>query len=225
MKDKFGNILWGAAFILIGLIAALKSFNVVDFNVFFEGWWTLFIIVPAVVSMVQNGIKTSNVIVLLIGVFFLLSARDILGYDTFAKLIVPTIFLLIGVNIIFKDQFNKNYKTIKTLNKNGLNEYNAIFSGQEVNFPAEKFEGANINATFGGVDLNLKNAIIDSDIVIEASAIFGGIKILVPQNVRVKVSSTPVFGGVSNKVNPVAGENMPTIYVNSTCMFGGVEII
>ena len=45
-----------------------------------------------------------------------------------------------------------------------------------------------------------------------------------PDNVNVKVKSTPIFGGVDNKVRINKGENIPTIYVNALCMFGGVDI-
>ena len=41
---------------------------------------------------------------------------------------------------------------------------------------------------------------------------------------NIKVKSTPIFGGTSNKVKTVFNENLPTIYINSVAMFGGVEI-
>ena len=93
-----------------------------------------------------------------------------------------------------------------------------------MNFSGETFEGADLNAVFGGVDCDLRNAIITRDCVISASAIFGGVDILVPANVNVKVSSNSIFGGTSNKA---AGRNLPdapTLYVRSTCLFGGVDI-
>ena len=66
--------------------------------------------------------------------------------------------------------------------------------------------------------------IYDTAIEINANAIFGGIDIIVPPNVNVKVKSTPIFGGTSNKVKTTYNENLPTIYINSLAMFGGVEI-
>ena len=81
-----------------------------------------------------------------------------------------------------------------------------------------------INAIFGGVKLDLKNAIIDQDVVINASAIFGGIDIYVPKNVKVKTKSVPIFGGVNNKANISTDEKSHTIYINGTAVFGGIEI-
>lgn len=84
--------------------------------------------------------------------------------------------------------------------------------------------GANLDAIFGSANLNLKGAIIKKDQIINANAIFGGIEIIVPDNVNIKVKSTPIFGGTSNKVKTQFNENLPTIYINSLAMFGGVEI-
>lgn len=46
----------------------------------------------------------------------------------------------------------------------------------------------------------------------------------VPKDANIKVKSTPIFGGVSNKIKNDYDEKLPTIYINSFCMFGGVEI-
>ncbi|MGN0383208.1 MAG: LiaF domain-containing protein, partial [Eubacterium sp.] len=81
-----------------------------------------------------------------------------------------------------------------------------------------------LTAIFGGVKCDLRNAIIDSDVVINTSSTFGGIEIYVPSNVKVKIKSTPIFGGVSNKANTKTDENSHTIYINGIVVFGGVEI-
>ena len=72
--------------------------------------------------------------------------------------------------------------------------------------------------------LNLQNAKINSESVINASSIFGGITIWVPNNVNVKVKSTPIFGGVENKKTYIENSEAHTIYINATCLFGGVNI-
>lgn len=65
---------------------------------------------------------------------------------------------------------------------------------------------------------------IEQDCVIQASAVFGGIDILVPDNVNLKVSSNSIFGGVSNKVGLYQSGTLPTIYIKGICLFGGVDI-
>lgn len=223
MRNRVGSVIWGVVLIVVALVIALNSLDIIDVSLFFDGWWTLFIIVPCLIDLIQNGLKTSNIIGLLIGMLLLLSAQDIIDWGTLGKLIVPIILLCIAFSILFKDTLSKNSKKFRELNKEGLIEFTAIFSGQEIKAPAEKFEGANIDAIFGGIDLDLRNAIIEKDIVINASAIFGGIDIIVPANTNVRVSNVPIFGGIGNKAQATSPD-AHTIFVNGFCMFGGVDI-
>ena len=101
-------------------------------------------------------------------------------------------------------------------------EYYATFSGEKLNFEGDTFNGASLNAIFGGIDLNLKKADIKNETNINTTSVFGGINIFVPDNVNVEIKSTSLFGGVTNKVENK--ENQPTIKIRAFCLFGGVEV-
>ena len=224
---KFRDILWGIALVIVGVIWGLNSTGITNINIFFDGWWTLFIIVPCFIDLFKEEDKTGDLIGLLIGVALLLSCQGIINFDVIWKLLLPAILVILGLSIIFKDALGgKINSEIKKLNQNKShdNGYCAIFSGQDVKFDNEEFNGADLTAIFGGAKCNLRNAIITKDVVINASAIFGGIDIFVPSNVKIKIKSTPIFGGVSNKAVQEKNEETHTIYVNGLAVFGGVEI-
>ena len=227
MKN-LGNILWGIVLIVIGLIIGGNALGITNINIFFEGWWTLFIIIPCFIGLFKEREKTGNVIGLLIGIALLLSCQNILEFDIIWKLAFPVILIIIGFSFIFKDAFDQKVsEEIKKLNgkKNKDNEYTATFSGQDVNFNNEKFNGANLTAVFGGVKCDLRSAIIEEDVLINACSIFGGVDILVPDNVKVKIKSSSIFGGVDEKKkNKIDNNEAHTIYINATCIFGGAEI-
>ena len=98
----------------------------------------------------------------------------------------------------------------------------SAFSGDNVSFAGEFFEGAELTAVFGGIKCDLRGAIINDDCAISYTAVFGGIDIIVPEGVNVKVNSTSIFGGASNKTSKTP--NAPTLYVSGLCMFGGVDV-
>ena len=224
MRNRVGNLLWGLLLVAIGLGFAGNVFGLWNFELFFAGWWTLFIIVPCTISIVQNGVQLRNTIGLGIGVLLFISARGYFNSALLGDLIFPIIIIAIGLSIIFKDRLSKNAKLIQGMTKDGLPDYSAVFGGQEINFPGEEFKGANVTAVFGSVSLDLRQAIINEDIYISATAVFGGIDLMVPGNVWVEMSTTPIFGGASNKTNKPLGENPPTVYINSTNIFGGTEV-
>ena len=223
---KFENILWGIAFIVVGLILAGNAIGITNIDIFFDGWWTLFIIVPCFIGLFNDNDKTGNVIGLVIGGTLLLACQGLLNFEMVWKLVVPVALVIIGVSIIFKDSIHgKINSEISKINKSqkDIPSYCATFSEQNANFENEEFKGADLTAVFGGVKCDLRQAIINSDTVIKAESIFGGVEIYVPSNVKVKIKSTPIFGGVTDK-SVHNQESEHTIYINSTCIFGGVDI-
>lgn len=224
---KFGNILWGMVLIVIGVIIALNALEITSINIFFKGWWTLFIIIPSFIELFRNESKTWGLIWLVIGIVLLLCAQNILSFRLIGKLIFPFILIVIGISILLKDTLNKKVaEKIRKLNTNkgDFEEFCATFGAQKSDLSGQEFNGANLDAVFGSVELDISKAIIKKDQVINANAIFGGIEIKVPTGVNIKVKSTPIFGGVSNKVKTQYNESLPTLYINGVAMFGGVEI-
>lgn len=223
--NKMNNLLWGLIFIVVGVIFGLNALEMTNINIFFDGWWTLFIIVPCFIGLFNDEDKSGNLIGLVIGVCLLLGCLDLIDFELIWKLMVPSILVLIGLSFIFKDSFNsKVKKEMKKINKGDTKEYFATFGGQTIDFSKEEFTGCSINAVFGGVKCQLNDSIIEEDVIINASAIFGGITIYVPENVNVKITSTSMFGGVSDERKLKNKNAKHTIYINATSVFGGVEI-
>lgn len=222
---KIDKVVWGLVLIIAGVLFALNALNITDVDVFFDGWWTLFIIIPCAVGLFSERDKMGNFIGLAIGVFLLLCCQDILSFSMIWKLLVPAVIILLGLKMVWTGLFgNRANDLLVKVKVNGgkTGDGCAIFSGNTLNYDGEVFEGAELTAVFGGVKCDLRKAVIHQDCAIEASAIFGSVDILVPDNVNVKVSSTCIFGSVSNKT--ARREGTHTLYVSGVGVFGGVEI-
>lgn len=214
------NIILGIILVLVGVWFGLYATGVVKVNLLFDGWWTLFIIIPSFLGLFDEDGRTGSLIGLFVGILLLLSCQDVLNFDIVLKLIVPCVLIVTGLSFIFKGKIKtKNIENVKAV---GGTNYNVTFSGQNLDFSKEEFTGTKLDAVFGGIKCDLRNAIINDDVVIEASAIFGGITILVPKDVNVKITSTSIFGGVDGKSK--MDKPGKTIYLNATCLFGGVDV-
>lgn len=222
---RVNRILWGIALLAVSIVLILNVFQITNIEIFFDGWWTLFIIVPSLIGLFTGHDKTADIIGLLIGVFLLLACQNILDFDMLWKLIVPVIIAVIGVKMILGGiGGNKGFvKSIET-NGNNLKTAFAAFSGQDINFDNEVFRGAELTAVFGGIKCDLRNAVFESDTVINTCSIFGGMDILLPENVNIKVNSNSLFGGIDNKKHQNSNDNRYTVYLNGTCIFGGVDV-
>ncbi len=221
--DRINRILWGLVFIVLGIIIALNVFNIIDFNIFFRGWWTLFIIVPCFIGLFDNTneSKMGNIVGLVIGVLLLLMCNNLIRFDIIIKLFIPAIFVIIGLYLILGSSINSKVKEkINSTNKDNLESIVATFS--EKSEKPNKFNGAKVDAIFGSVYLDLSESSIKNESVIVATGIFGSVNIKVPEDVEVKIKSTPIFGGVSNKSK---GKNeKKIIYIEAYAVFGSVDI-
>jgi len=221
MRKRISSVLWGLIFIAagIGIVGAMAG--VWEFNILFSGWWTLFLIVPAVIGMIEHGIRIGNSIGLLLGVALLACCQGWLPWEVLSRLLVPTVMIVIGGVMVFKNLFHLNLGRVKVPNEKRMEEL-IVFSGKNLVIQNE-FYGIDGEAIFGGLTIDLRGAQITENISIDALAVFGGVDILLPANVSVKLSDLSLFGGCSNNRNysPVGG---PTVYVNATALFGGVEV-
>ncbi|HLT61473.1 MAG TPA: DUF1707 domain-containing protein [Microlunatus sp.] len=80
-------------------------------------------------------------------------------------------------------------------------------------------------AVFGGVELDLREAVFESPVVeIMGFWCFGGMDVLVPDGVEVRDQTAGVFGGtdISRLGDPVPGA--PVIVLKGMSLFGGVTV-
>ncbi len=110
-----------------------------------------------------------------------------------------------------------------------LMEY-AVFSAVKRHIESPNFEGGELNSVFGGIEIDLRRAGISSQdrtATIEANAAFGGVEIRIPENWRLNLQGTAIFGAYEDKTippRPEPGVEMPTLVIRGGTAFGAVVI-
>jgi hypothetical protein len=82
-------------------------------------------------------------------------------------------------------------------------------------------------AVFGGAEFDLREADLPGrEITINAVAVFGGISITVPPEMRVVDTGSAVLGGreISGESAESSRPDAPVLRITGTCVFGGVEV-
>lgn len=224
---KTNRVLWGLALIVVGVIFGLNAMGYTDINIFFDGWWTLFIIVPCVSGLLRGKEITGNLWGLAIGLVLLGAAQGLLDFRIIRKLAFPAILVICGAAILVKAMIGDRgaRKFVEQhRHETGNQDYWATFSSQNLSFSGERFRGVKLTAVFGGIKCDLRGALLETDVVVDATAIFGGVTIIVPQGYRVRLVSNSIFGGVSEDVPHASQEGLITVFVNGNCLFGGVNV-
>ena len=212
------NLFWGIVLIVVGILFLGRNMNWWNFSIFFEGWWTLFLIVPSIISLVRKESMGTSFLILVLGVLMLLASQNVIEWSTIWKVFLPIIIMVVGLSIIFG---NRKVKTKKV--RENAKEYVAIFSG--VDEMIGKIESDfKVTSVFGGVELDMRDVKLEEDLIIDCFTLFGGIDIRLPKDVKVEVNGLPIFGGVENKYRN-NDEAKVTIYINHTTIFGGVDLI
>lgn len=213
------NILWGIFLILLGIVLGLNALEITNINLFFKGWWTFIIIIPCFINLISEKNRKINMIGLIIGIFILLCCLGVIKLSLLWKLLVPAICIAIGFILIYKD-------TNKTDNRSNKKDkrYIALFGGKDIDFSNEEFLGCKLISIFGGITCDLTKCNLSKDVMINAKVIFGGIDILVSDDVNINISGTSIFGGVSDKKKNNFKEKNKNIYIKSVCAFGGVDV-
>jgi class 3 adenylate cyclase len=103
----------------------------------------------------------------------------------------------------------------------------AVMSGSEAKGAWRAPAQITAFAFWGGVDIDLRNALIESPVVeIEAWSIMGGVTVTVPPGIPVDVDGFILMGGVTNKVRgdePLI-PGAPLIRIKARGMWGGVTV-
>ena len=107
----------------------------------------------------------------------------------------------------------------------GVDRMVAVFSGAERKGRWRVRRQLETYAVFGGVDLDLREAVFESPVV-EISGIwcFGGLDIKVPEGVEVRNEVMGIFGGSDVKGVGDPQPGAPVLVLKGVALFGGVSV-
>lgn len=309
MKKSLAPLFIGIALIVVGLGYIANVFFGWDLTFAFEGWWTLFLIVPALIHMIARGIQWFNSIVFVGGSLWLLYELDIIPQKEINNVLIAAGILMIGMAFLIHfirpskpkayeyaktstDYANYDYKkkpsyqtdytntdsansktdytgdfttpppnqnanynndfTASSNDKKDYNDYsdykkedykkdyneafvnvdnddrptyNALLSGINEKNNSTDFLGAKISAVMGGVDLDLREAVVKQDITITVSAVMGGVTIYAPKNVRIKLKRSDIMGASSCVAKSMPQDTtVPFVTFDCSAFMGSIEI-
>ena len=195
--------------------------------------WQMLLIVIGLVSLLSSDNHTPGYVLISIGGIFLLPEIFDLRVS---HLVVPAILIAIGIIILFKRIPAKNTPPLSGTQQpsptaytfeNGYVHEENFFSGSKQRYDQEFFRGGNISCVFGGSELDLTKTILaEGNNVLEITAIFGGITLVVPSDWKIILRTTSIFGGFTDKRVHVK-ENSDTsriLLIKGSTIFGGGEI-
>ena len=221
----YGRILLGLVVIALGSLFLLEAADVLDAGQAISDWWPAVIIAMGVFQLAErvHGVFQPAVFVVA-GTVLLLVTSDVIGGNVW-DYVWPTAIIVAGLFII--SRWRGGEAVLAGVTQDDVVVASGIFGGPTLATASQAFRGGSLTAIFGGVQLDLRSAHPAPDgASITATAVFGGVELLVPHGWRIAIKATPIFGGIDDKTEhqPDLGPDAPVLQVDGLAVFGGIEI-
>lgn len=83
----------------------------------------------------------------------------------------------------------------------------------------------NVSSIFGGIELDLREAVFSqTEVTVQCAIVLGGLEIVVPPGVRVVNATSAALGGVDTKEAQAGDGNGPTVQLTGLCLLGGIAV-
>jgi predicted membrane protein len=243
------RLVLGLVVIAIGALFTLDKLGYVNAGEFWE-YWPVILIAVGLGRMIQprgtHG-RGFGVVLIVIGLWFLLSNLDVIDYRVWD--FWPVLLVLLGISIVWRAITRPSWEGHSRPVNEAVSEDVRAGSPPAAG-PAERvsddtsvvngfaflgvvrrksvsqaFRGGELTAVMGGIELDVRGASIQGgQATLDTFAFWGGIEIKVPQDWTVVVQGTPILGGFSDKTTRLGGDGSKLLVIKGTALMGGVEI-
>jgi predicted membrane protein len=236
VHSPYRGALLGTLIIAAGVFLLLNNMGLVQFRDIWDFAPLVFVLVGAIRLIEAEGRPIGTIFGALlagIGGLWFASNMDWLRIDH--RLIVPIIIMAVGAMFLVRSI--ERQRDVASAPQGPacagtVGEYSvlhdwALFGGVKRRVTSQTFQGGELMAMFGGVEIDLRGAALGrEEVLIDASAMFGGVEIRVPATWTVVVKGTGVFGGYEDKTLPPSNPpaNPQRLVINGIAMFGGVVV-
>ncbi|MBS1951456.1 MAG: hypothetical protein OJF59_000552 [Cytophagales bacterium] len=219
---KSGKAFAGLILVIIGSVLLGRQMGL-DIPYWVLTWEMLFIGLGLFLGA-RRGFRPGGwLIMILVGTAFLLDEYTDISIRHF---IWPVAIILFGLWMILKPRRQRkdwSFNDTSSITDSHL-DINTVFGGTKKKIMSKDFKGGEINSVFGGNDIDLTQADINGSATLDASVVFGGIKLIVPANWKIQSDVDCVFASVEDKRRDTTEVSNKTLILKGSLVFGSIEI-
>ncbi len=232
-KSTDKKLVIGIILMIAGGLLLLDTFNLSDLPIryYIFSWKTLLIAIGAVLLITRERAITGYILIGLGIVFWLPS---LVNYSiSLGQVFWPAILIGVGIIILTKKRggWHNTHKKVSPNNddpnSNDYIEDVSILGGGTKIIQSKNFKGGDITAIFGGSEFSFRDAELSPEgCTIDVFTLFGGSKLIIPDNWVVKSDMFSIFGGFNDKraIRPQETEFGNVLHLKGGVIFGGIEI-
>jgi predicted membrane protein len=224
----------GIALIAVGVLALLGNLHIID-PIALRAFWPLVFVALGLSHIARH--RSPHALLWGVG-FIALGAALTLRKQGLLPLgmheLWPALLIFGGVYLLAKGLFPDSGSRWRGWERgNGLPpprgedsarlNLKAILNGSAIKNDTQDFQGGELTAVMGGLELDLRQASMKSEAVLHVLVMMGGVEIRVPQDWSIQLRSVPILGGVEDKTVPAMNASKRLI-IEGDIIMGGIEI-
>jgi hypothetical protein len=211
----------GGIVVLVSLLLLASTTGLYDTGPLFRYVPSLFVLV-GLYALVTSGFRNVIGPLVLIAVA---TAAQLIALGVVARgdvtALWPVLLLIFGLSLVF-GRLRPSVEAIDDARVDTV----AIFGGRDQRSTSRAFAGGDVTALFGGVELDLRDAEVAAPPArLNATALFGGVDVVVPRDWNVRLDVLPVFGATEDERPRRETEREGVdLVVTGFCAFGGISV-
>jgi predicted membrane protein len=221
------RIVVGLGIILTGVLFLLGNLGIINPHEYLRFWPALLIFIGlSYIIQCNNGSRRMwGIILMFVGFAMLLDRFYFFHFSLWDYW--PLILVFVGIMMILRTFSHHQYHvTSCNTDRNDENSYIkaiAVMGGFKRTNNSQDFKGGELTAIMGGFDIDLRDASIKGEAVIDIFTMMGGVSMRVPEDWLVIIDITPFMGGFDDKTRPPK-ESTKRLVIKGTAIMGGLEI-
>ena len=244
-RNQNSPLVFGVFLVIIGIVVLVLNFGAKGANltpIIFS--WQMLVFIIGLLSAI-NRKYLFGVFLIILAIFFAIPPLSNVFPDTFLwvkpdflKTYWALLLVVAGIFIVISRLYCRNNshcggkfsshnysRNVSSGTSDGFIQREVVFSGVDEIFNEPIFTGAKLKCTFGGVEIDLRQAALpEGDTVVNMKCTFGGVVLHVPESWYVEFHTNCVFGGATDSRIKNGTDKTHRLIIAGECVFGGCEI-
>ena len=215
------QLFFGIIVIAVGVLFTLDNLGFGEAEAYLR-YWPLGIVAIGLLKLWQargtNG-GVAGALFVVAGLWLLAGSLDFLHINILSAW--PLLLVLVGASMVWRVTQEGR---ARPADSNAWMSAVAILGGVTRGTNSPAFRGGDLTAVMGACEIDLRQAAIEGEALIDVFALWGGIDLRVPEDWTVVGRVVPLLGGYEDKTRPPKGATAHTLIVRGFAIMGGVEV-
>jgi predicted membrane protein len=215
------RLVLGLGVVLVGLIWTANNLDLVEADRFLDYWPLILVAVGATkIGGDQQSDKVFALFWIGLGLWLLAWNLDYIELSPI-EVFWPVVLILLGLSLVFGALRRKRPAPTSDSRVNIV----TVMGGVDRTNSSSDFLGGDVTVFMGGGELDLGQATIETEAVIQVFALWGGYEFQVPADWNISLELLPLLAGVEDKrTHRERRDGAPTLVIKGVVIMGGVEV-